>query len=71
MSDLVTTLLQKKMIKRSIHSKDRRAHALGLTSKGRRLALKSVPIVEAIDAKFFSEETTCLVQLVSCLKHLI
>ncbi len=71
MSDLVATLLQKKMLKRSAHDKDKRAYSLLLTDKGRRVVLKSIPVVEGIDAEFFSKETSNLVQLIKNLKHLI
>ena len=71
MSDLVATLLQKKMLKRTSHDKDKRAYSLVLTDKGRRIVLKSIPVVEGIDAEFFSKETPNLVQLIHNLKHLI
>lgn len=71
MSDLVATLLQKKMLKRMSHDKDKRAYSLVLTDKGRRIVLKAIPIVEGIDAKFFSKETPNLVQLIRNLKHLV
>ena len=71
MSDLVVTLLQKKMLRRMSHDKDKRAYSLVLTDKGRRIVLKAIPIVEAIDAEFFSKETPNLVQLIHNLKHLI
>ena len=71
MSDLVATLLQKKMLKRMSHDKDKRAYSLVLTDKGRRIVLKSIPVVEGIDAEFFSKETSNLVQLIHNLKHLI
>ena len=71
MSDLVTTLLQKKMLLRTSHHKDKRSYCLDLTNKGRRIVLKAIPVVEGIDAEFFSEETPNLVQLIYNLKHLI
>src|SRR5476649_21603 len=71
MSDLVATLLQKKMLKRMSHDKDKRAYSLVLTDKGRRIVLKSIPVVEGIDAAFFSKETPNLVRLIHNLKHLI
>ncbi len=70
MSDLVITLLHKKMLKRMTHAKDKRAYSLILTEKGRQVVLKSIPIVEGIDAKFFSITTPNLVHLISNLKHL-
>jgi hypothetical protein len=42
-----------------------------LTEKGQRIVLKAVPIVEGIDAEFFSQKTPNLVQLIRNLKHLI
>jgi DNA-binding MarR family transcriptional regulator len=71
MSDLVAALLQKKMLQRMIHAKDRRAYSLALTNRGRKTVLKSIPIVEGIDAKFFSEDTPNLMKLINNLKHLI
>jgi DNA-binding MarR family transcriptional regulator len=71
MSDLVATLLQKKMLKRMPNASDKRAYSLFLTDKGRRIVLKSIPVVDEIDAKFFSKETSNLVQLIHNLKHLI
>jgi DNA-binding MarR family transcriptional regulator len=71
MSDLVVTLSQKKMLKRVSHDKDKRAYSLSLTDKGRRIVLKAIPIVEDIDAEFFSKRTSNLVQLMHNLKHLI
>lgn len=71
MSDLVATLLQKKMLKRMTHDKDKRAYSLALTDKGRRIVLKAIPVVEGVDAEFFSKKTPNLVQLIHNLKHLI
>ena len=71
MSDLVATLLQKKMLQRMPHEKDKRAYSLVLTDKGKRIVLKSIPVVERVDADFFSKETPNLVQLIHNLKHLI
>jgi len=71
MSDLVAILLKKKLIKRMPHHKDKRAYSLILTDKGKSLVLEAVPVVEGIDAKFFSQETDSLVQLIHNLKHLI
>lgn len=42
------------LIKRMEHEKDTRAKSVYLTVKGRAKAAKLVPIVEKIDAKFFS-----------------
>lgn len=71
MSDLVAILLQKKMLRRMTHTTDKRAYSLVLTDKGRKIVLKSIPIVEGIDAKFFSTDTPNLIQLINNLKHLI
>ena len=64
MSDLTTTLLQKKLLKRRSHTKDKRAYSLVLTEKGKRSVLKAIPVVEGIDAEFFSKETANLVGLI-------
>ncbi len=71
MSDLTATLLQKKMLKRHAHAEDKRAYSLELTERGRKVVLKAIPIVEGIDAEFFTKETKNLVQLLHNLKHLI
>lgn len=42
-----------------------------LTTKGRDLVLKAIPIVEGIDAEFFSKERIGLIDLLNSLKHLI
>lgn len=71
MSDLVTTLTQKKLLNRSLHKNDKRAYSLTLTDKGHQKVLKAIPIVEGIDKDFFTEKTSALVKLISNLKHLI
>lgn len=63
MSDLVKTLLQKKLIERYRCSQDKRAYSLTLTRKGHALTLKAIPLVESIDASFFTKETSGLAQL--------
>ena len=69
MSDLVQTLLQKKLIERHRHEQDKRAYSLTLTRKGHTLTLKAIPIVEGIDALFFKKETQGLAQLVAILNQ--
>lgn len=71
MSDLVTTLIEKKLLKRSTHKNDKRAYSLQLTSKGHKQVLKAIPVVEVIDKLFFTKETTELVKLATHLQHLI
>ncbi len=67
MSDLVKTLLDKKLIKRAPHTEDKRAFALTLTAKGHQLTLKAIPLVEGIDAQFFAKQTPLLAELVAIL----
>ncbi len=67
MSDLVKTLLHKKLIKRHRHVQDKRAYALSLTHKGHELTLKAIPLVEAVDAQFFTHKTAGLNQLIAIL----
>ena len=69
MSDLVKTLLQKELIERHPHSQDKRAYALTLTVKGHALTLKAIPLVEGVDALFFTKETEGLKQLVTILNQ--
>lgn len=69
MSDLVKTLLQKKLIERHKHAHDKRAYALSLTDKGHKLTLKAIPLVEAIDAQFFTNKTPGLSQLTTILNQ--
>lgn len=71
MSDLTATLLAKKYLRRSKHPKDKRAYSLSLTEKGRQRILKAIPVVEGIDAKFFTKQTNSLVQLIKNLQHLL
>ena len=70
LSDLTTTLLHKKMLKRLPHQYDKRAYSLSLTAKGRQSVLKAIPVVEGIDAAFFSKKTPHLLELLHTLKHL-
>jgi DNA-binding MarR family transcriptional regulator len=70
MSDLTVTLVDKKLLRRLRQQRDRRAYSLDLTAKGRELVLKAVPVVEGIDAEFFSPQTPELLQLMQSLKHL-
>lgn len=69
MSDLVRTLLQKKLIERHRQALDKRAFSLLLTRKGHSLTLKAIPIIEGIDAQFFKKETQGLTQLVDILNQ--
>lgn len=63
MSDLVTTLIQKKLLNRSPHKKDKRAYSLTLTTKGHTQVVKAIPLVENIDKTFFTSGTAKLVKL--------
>ena len=67
MSDLVQTLMQKKLIARNQKAQDKRAYTLTLTAKGHELTLKAIPLVEGIDAAFFTKETPGLSQLLAIL----
>ncbi len=69
-SDVVKTLLRKKLLHRSLHKEDGRAYALSLTPTGRTKVLKAIPIVEEVDKKFFIAENTELVLLLKNLAHL-
>lgn len=71
MSDLVKTLLEKKLIERFRHPQDRRAYCLSLTTKGHKQVLKAIPLVEGVDAQFFSKETKNLTQLLTLLQQRI
>lgn len=64
-SDLVATLLQKKMLKRQPSLRDKRAYSLSLTEKGCELVLQAIPIVEDIDYAFFSHQNTELMQFIN------
>lgn len=70
MSDLVNTLLRKKLIKRLPHKLDKRAYSLTLTPRGHVQVLKAIPIVEEIDRIFFTKDTVDLVKLIHNLRHL-
>ena len=67
LSTLVTTLAQKKFLKRIKHHLDARAYSLTLTAKGKERILKAIPIVENIDAQFFSREGECLKKLLKAI----
>ena len=71
MSELVATLIHKKSLRRTPHKQDGRAYSITLTLKGQMLVLKAIPIVEGIDAAFFSANTPNLIQLVTILSPLI
>ena|SRR3990167_4735697 len=71
MSDLVTVLEEKKLLKRQQSKIDGRAFSLSLTEKGRKITLKAVPIVEGIDADFFVKDTPNLVQFSQLLKKIV
>ena len=71
MSDLVTVLEEKKLLKRQQSKIDGRAFSLSLTEKGRKITLKAVPIVEGIDADFFMKDTPNLVQFSQLLKKIV
>jgi DNA-binding MarR family transcriptional regulator len=70
MSDLAATLVEKKLLRRFRQKQDRRAYSLLLTEKGRERILKAVPVVEGIDAAFFTAQTPQVGQLLIALKHL-
>lgn len=65
MSDLVSILIEKKLLQRSTHKNDKRAYSLTLTQKGHNQVLKAIPIVEGIDKMFFTREITHLRQLMN------
>ncbi len=67
LSTLIKSLLRKALLERADHSKDKRAYALNLTTIGRIKVLEAIPVVEGIDAKFFSPETEGLKGLVKIL----
>lgn len=71
MSDLVKTLLTKKLIERFRDLTDKRAYALSLTPKGHQLILKAIPLVEKVDADFFKTTTPGLSKLMVILNQRI
>lgn len=66
-------LVAEGLIKRAEHETDTRAKSVRLTSKGKKLASKLVPIVETIDADFFSvlgeQQKTLLMLLKNLITH--
>lgn len=70
MSDLTTTLIKKKLLRKTPHKQDKRAYSLTLTEKGKMVTLKAIPVVEGIDAGFFTPETKSLMHLLRTLRHL-
>src|SRR3990167_1185748 len=61
-SDLIATLMNKKMVKKLKNKTDGRAFSLSLTEKGKKIVLKAIPMVEGIDQLFFKEKTPQLTQ---------
>ncbi len=62
-SAVVSTLVNKKLVKRLNNTDDARAYALALTDLGHEKIIKAIPIVEGIDAKFFDKKNARLVLL--------
>ncbi len=62
-SDLISTLINKKLISRKEHQLDKRAKSLQLTIKGKALVMKALPIVESIDKAFFIAHKSHIHQL--------
>jgi len=69
-SEVVRSLLGKKLIRRMPNPADSRAHALLPSSRGRKLARLGVFVVERIDREFFEEAGSDLPRLVSGLGSL-
>jgi DNA-binding MarR family transcriptional regulator len=68
MSDLVATLVKKKLLRRIPHQTDKRAYSLSLTRTGHQKVLKAIPIVEGIDKLFFTKKSSSLKKLLHCLR---
>lgn len=70
-SKALKVLVDKNLVERNEHTQDTRAKSVCLTNKGRGLIKKLVPIVEAIDDKFFrvikKNERQSLLQFLRCL----
>lgn len=69
MSDLVSTLQKKKMIKKVKSKNDGRAFALSLTERGKKIVLSAIPIIESIDKDFFNKKTPRLAQFIKLIKN--
>jgi DNA-binding MarR family transcriptional regulator len=54
-SETTKKLLEKNLITRKRHKTDSRSYMLGLSENGLKLIDQALPIVEAIDIKFFNE----------------
>jgi DNA-binding MarR family transcriptional regulator len=70
-STVIKSLIQKKFLSRLDNPNDSRAYALSLTAVGRKKVLAAIPIVEGIDAEFFTAKTTGLVGLNQILNRLL
>jgi DNA-binding MarR family transcriptional regulator len=61
------------LIKRVEHETDTRAKTVSLTSKGKKLIQKLVPLVEAVDAQFFKvledKDEKALTRILNKLTH--
>jgi DNA-binding MarR family transcriptional regulator len=65
-SQVLARLEQKGLIERRTHATDTRAKVVGVTPRGRSLALKAIDRVEDADAAFFAE---CPASLVGALRR--
>ena len=71
-SQALKKLATEGLIERHEHQEDTRAKSVALTKKGKKLASKLVPIIEAIDAEFFNTVSGKKQKsLVNILNHLI
>lgn len=66
-SQALKKLVQTDFIQRAEHTEDTRAKSVVLTSKGKDLMMQLIPLVEKIDAEFFSVISPEKQQLLTCL----
>lgn len=57
-SETIQKLVNKKLVNRKKNKEDSRSYSLTLTSNGHKIVDKALPIVEAVDTKFFNTQKT-------------
>jgi DNA-binding MarR family transcriptional regulator len=70
-SNVLKTLIEKKLIKRKEHSKDTRAKIVSITPDGKKIVREAVLLVEKLDSEFFFTNDFAIDELRGILLSLI
>jgi DNA-binding MarR family transcriptional regulator len=70
-SNVLKTLIEKKLIKRKEHSKDTRAKIVSITPDGKKIVREAVLLVEKLDSEFFFNNDFAIDELRGILLSLI